>query len=92
MPLGFDACLGQGLQKTATIGVVVKDWLTTVTPVDDVINRSRIFDSLESWGNLSTPNIRFCGTDPFTQPGKINARIFYCFSEKKAMSIQMRLV
>src|ERR1043166_1904257 len=36
LPLGFGACLGKSLQKTATVGVVLKDWLTTVTAIDDV--------------------------------------------------------
>jgi hypothetical protein len=45
LPIGLGASFFQGLQKQAAIGVIPKNGLTPVTAIEDMINRSRIFDS-----------------------------------------------
>ena len=67
LPLGLGAGLRQSLQKTAAVGVVLKDRLPTVAPIHDVIDCAGIFDSelashdasLRFWPTLSIRNYAF---------------------------------
>jgi len=50
LPLALGACFGKGLQETLPVGVILEDGFPTVAAIDEMIDRSRIFDT-ESAGH-----------------------------------------